>query len=110
MATLNVSGLEQLLENLLLSTPVPQFDLSDVPHKPLDICRSYLADILSSLVNCEPTAAYSSVQLSNDPLHGDFTIVLPRLCPGAKAGELAHDIIKKVTELHHPHCSLLLIA
>jgi arginyl-tRNA synthetase len=96
MRTLTISELEDLLKGLDLQTPVPQFASSDVLSKPLDLCRSYLADLLCSLVDCNPASAYSSVQLSSDPLHGDLTVVLPRLCPGSKAGQVAEDILNKV--------------
>lgn len=96
MATLTVSELEASLEKLNLNVPIPHFASADVLNKPLDLVRSYLADILSSLAEADRTAAYNSISLSNDPLHGDLTVVLPRLCPGAKAGELAKDLIKKV--------------
>jgi arginyl-tRNA synthetase len=100
MATLHESDLERTLEELKLETPIPHFDAADVLFKPLDLCRSYLAKIFSSLVDSEPLVAYNSIQLSNDPLHGDFTVVLPKLCPGTKAKEaesLADDLIKKVS-------------
>ncbi|KAF2791990.1 Nucleotidylyl transferase [Melanomma pulvis-pyrius CBS 109.77] len=95
MATLTVSELETSLEKLDLNVPIPHFASADVLNKPLDLVRSYLADILSSLVEVDRTAAYNSISVSNDPLHGDFTVVLPKLCPGAKAGDLAKDLIKK---------------
>jgi arginyl-tRNA synthetase len=100
MATLHISDLERTLEGLRLETPIPHFDSAEVLSKPLDLCRSYLAEIFSSLVNSEPLVAYNSIQLSNDPLHGDFTVVLPKLCPGTKPKEaesLANDLIKKVS-------------
>jgi arginyl-tRNA synthetase len=96
--TTPVSTLGHSLEGLQLSTPVPEFASADIQNKPLDIIRSYLCEILCSLTQSEPKAAFDSIQLSNDPLHGDLTVVLPKLCPGSKAAELANDIITKV---HH---------
>ncbi|KAF2707122.1 arginyl-tRNA synthetase [Pleomassaria siparia CBS 279.74] len=101
MTTLTIPELETALEKLELSIPIPQFAASDVLNRPLDLVRAYLADILSSLVDADRTAAYNSTSLSNDPLHGDITVVLPKLYPGAKFGELANDLIKKF-----PHCPL----
>lgn len=104
MATLHISELERILEGLKLETPIPRFDTAEVLLKPLDLCRSYLAEIFSSLVNSEPLTAYNSIQLSNDPLHGDFTVVLPKLCPGTKAKEaetVADNLIKKVSSSHY---------
>jgi arginyl-tRNA synthetase len=96
MATLTTSKLETALQKLDLDVPIPRFTAADVLNKPLDLIRSYLADILVSLVEADRIAAYNSIALSNDPLHGDLTVVLPRLCPGTKAGGLANDLIKKV--------------
>lgn len=99
MAELEIGKLEVALAALELSTPLPKFASADVLNQPLDIVRTYLADILSSLLDCNPSVAFSSIQLSNDPLHGDFTVVLPKLLPGSKAGELAADLIKKVRDM-----------
>lgn len=96
MATLATSELEIALQKLDLDVPIPQFTAADVLNKPLDLIRSYLANILVSLVEADRIAAYNSIALSSDPLHGDLTVVLPRLCPGTKAGSLANDLIKKV--------------
>jgi arginyl-tRNA synthetase len=96
MPTITIAELEELLKGLGLQTPIPQFASSQVLSKPLDLCRSYLANLLCGLVDCNPASAYSAVQLSGDPLHGDLTVVLPRLRPGSKAGELADDILDKV--------------
>lgn len=101
MPTFTITELEDLLKGLDLQTPVPQFASSNVLSRPLDLCRSYLADLLCSLVDCNPTSAYSAVQLSGDPLHGDLTVVLPRLCPGRKAGEVAEEILDKVCAALH---------
>ncbi|KAF2280930.1 Nucleotidylyl transferase [Westerdykella ornata] len=95
MATLSVTNLERLFGELELSTPIPQFASSDIRSKPLDLYRSYLAELICGIVDCDPTAAYSAVQLSNDPLHGDFTVVLPRLCTNANPKELAQTVIEK---------------
>ncbi|KAH7132009.1 arginyl-tRNA synthetase [Dendryphion nanum] len=95
MAALTVPDLEQALKALGLGVPIPKFTPADVINQPLDILRSYLADILCSLVECDHTAAFNSTKLSNDALHGDFTIVLPQLCPGSKPKELAPVLVKK---------------
>lgn len=96
MASLSISELENSLGDLDLSTPVPPFPTADVLNKPLDLFRSYLAEIFGSLVECDPAVAYNSVHLSNDPSQGDLTVVLPRLCPGAKPPDVAADLCKRV--------------
>jgi arginyl-tRNA synthetase len=103
MTTLTTSELETTLHTLGLDVPIPQFTAADVLNKPLDLVRSYLANILSNLVEADPVAAYNSISLSNNAEHGDLTVVLPRLCPGAKAGELAKDLIKKVSSIYIRH-------
>ncbi|KAF1998071.1 arginyl-tRNA synthetase [Amniculicola lignicola CBS 123094] len=95
MATLSLSDLEDLLGKLELSSPIPPHATADVLNKPIDVCRSYLANALCKSIECDPTAAYNSIQLSSNPLHGDFTVVLPRLCPGVKPSEVADALLKK---------------
>jgi arginyl-tRNA synthetase len=60
MATLDLGGLATKLEELGLG-PIPQFSEAHVLNKPLDIARSYLADILRSLVGCDPITAYNFI-------------------------------------------------
>lgn len=96
MATPTLSDLETALEAINLGAPIPTFPSADVLNRPLDIYRSYLADTLTSLTECDPTAVFNSIKLSNDPLHGDFTVVLPQMCPGTKPKDLAPEIVAKV--------------
>ncbi|KAF2474683.1 Nucleotidylyl transferase [Lindgomyces ingoldianus] len=95
MPTLSTADLESSLGGLDLNVPLPQFDAANVLDNPLDICRSYLAEILCSLIECDPTVAYNSIQPSNNLENGDLVIILPRLCPGAKVNELGFDLQKK---------------
>lgn len=97
MATDTVCGLEIALQKLGLEVPIPHFAAADVLNKPLDLLRSYLANILIDLIEADPIAAYNSITLSNNPLHGDLTVVLPKLCPGTKTGGLADDLTKKAS-------------
>jgi len=97
MATDTVCGLEIALQKLDLEVPIPYFTAADVLNKPLDLLRSYLANILIGLIDADPIAAYNSITLSSNPLHGDLTVVLPRLCPGTETGGLANDLIKKAS-------------
>jgi arginyl-tRNA synthetase len=96
MATLSLSGLESLLGGLGLEIPIPQFSAANVLNKPLDICRSYLADILRSLVEGDPVIAYNSIQWPNNIFNGDLVVILPRLSHGADPNALAFDLIEKV--------------
>lgn len=82
IATMNISGLEALLQKLGLSVPIPPFPSADVLNIPLDIGRSYFADILCSLIGCDAATAYNSIQLPNSVDNGDLAVILPRLSHG----------------------------
>jgi arginyl-tRNA synthetase len=95
MATLDLSGLATRLEGLGLG-PIPQFSEAHVLNKPLDIGRSYLADILRSLIDCDPITAYNSIQWPNDIFTADLTVPLPRLSHDADPTALAIDLMQRV--------------
>jgi arginyl-tRNA synthetase len=63
---------------------------------PLDICRSSLAEILSSLINCDVDDAYKSIQWPNNIFNGDLSVTVPRLQPGCKPTELSAKLVDKV--------------
>jgi len=94
--TQTIGGLEALLSGLEMKIPIPPFPAADVLNKPLDIGRSYLADILTSIVECDLTTACNSIQLPNNIYSGDFTVILPKLRHGGDFHALAIDIIQNV--------------
>lgn len=103
MTTLTIAKLEALLEKVGLKVPIPHFEAADVLNKPLDIGRSYYADILISLINsdpenerCDPKNAFNSIHSPGDVLIGDLAVVLPRLCHGSKANILGPALMAKV--------------
>ena len=96
MATRTITGLEELLSRLELKVPVPHFPDTDLLYNPLDIGRSYLADVLSSLVEGDVVTAFGSVRWPNDIESGDLSVVLPKLRPGVKPNVIAFDLSKKV--------------
>jgi arginyl-tRNA synthetase len=103
MTTLTIAQLEVLLAKLGLKVPIPHFEGADVLNKPLDIGRSYYADILISLVNsdpenekCDPKNAFNSIHSAGDV---DLAVVLPRLCHGSNAKILGPALMKKVRYL-----------
>jgi arginyl-tRNA synthetase len=96
MSTLTLTGLETLLGGLGLKTPIPVFPAADDLNKGLDIGRSYFADILCSLVKCDPLVAYNSIQWPNDIFNGDLTVILPKLSQGADYEALGMDLMTKV--------------
>ena len=93
--TLDVQGLEALLQELGAAIPIPSYPSADVLNKPLDIARVYLADILHGLLDCDTTLAYSSIQLPGSPDDGDLSIIIPKLGQGA-ASDLSFKIRQKV--------------
>jgi arginyl-tRNA synthetase len=96
MSTLDLPGLAKILEGLGLG-PIPQFSEAHLLNNPLDIGRSYLADILSRLVGCDPIPAYNSIQLPYDIYNGNLMVPLPKLCRGADwRSAFASDLIEKV--------------
>ncbi|PMD29321.1 arginyl-tRNA synthetase [Hyaloscypha variabilis F] len=98
MATLTLTDLEVLLKGLGLNVPIPAFEAADVLSKPLDIGRSYFANILHSLVDGDAKKAYSSILLPGDVFNGDLAVVLPKLKPGSKPGELGPDLLTRFPE------------
>ncbi|KAF2100656.1 Nucleotidylyl transferase [Rhizodiscina lignyota] len=98
MSTLTVTGLEALLGDIGLQTPIPHFAEADVLNKPRDIARSYFADILSSLVGGDPANAYNSIQWPSNIDNGDLAAILPKLSHGADYHALALDLITKFPE------------
>jgi len=96
ITTANISGLEALLRGLGLNVPIQHFPSADVLNKPLDIGRSYFADILCSLIKCDATTAYNSIQLPNSIDNGDLAVILPRLSQGADSEALGFTIKQNV--------------
>lgn len=97
MSTLTVTGLETLLDGIGLRTPVPYFAAADVLTKPLDIGRAYFADILSSLVECDPVTAFNSIQSPNNIDNGyDLAAVLPKLSHDDDPEDLGFDLMQRV--------------
>lgn len=91
-----IDGLEALLRVQGLNVPIPPFPSADVLNIPLDIGRSYFADILCSLIGCDAATAYNSIQLPNSIDNGDLAVILPRISQGADSGELGFKIKQNV--------------
>jgi arginyl-tRNA synthetase len=96
MTTLDISELEKHLASLGLGGSLSGPDTADVLIKPLDFWRIQLANILGGLVGCDSDAAYKAVQWPNNVYNGDLAVVLPKLCQGKKAAEVAVDLLKQV--------------
>jgi arginyl-tRNA synthetase len=100
MTTLTIPELETLLSKLGLKTPIPPFESADVLSRPLDIGRSYLADIVRGLVDSDPETAYKSIHWPNNIFNGDLAVILPKLSHGADANVLGFDLTQKVFAHH----------
>jgi arginyl-tRNA synthetase len=93
MATTELAGLQALLGRLGLDTEIPKCPETDVLAHPVDIYRSYLANILVTLLECDPRIAYESIQPATEITDGDLTIVVPRLrIKDTKPKELAAEL------------------
>ncbi|RAR04893.1 Nucleotidylyl transferase [Stemphylium lycopersici] len=92
---LSMESLERCLASLNLSSPLPTVTVADALANPLDLCRVHLAEILAGALDIEIEAAYKSVQWPNDIYKGDLVVVLPKLRPGAKADEVALELLEK---------------
>lgn len=99
MTTLTAASLEELIKALGAKTPMPSFPAADVLVRPLDIGRSYLADILSGIVEGDVSRVFSSIGLPNNLDPGDLVVVLPKLSHGSVADTLARTIIEKVRRI-----------
>ncbi|KAJ2905743.1 arginine-tRNA ligase [Zalerion maritima] len=95
MATTEIAGLTSLLENLGLSAPVPTYPEAQILENPLDIGRSYLAEILRSLVGVEDGIAYKAITWPNNIYNGDFSVPLPKLSHEKTPKDLASEITSK---------------
>jgi arginyl-tRNA synthetase len=93
---LRMDVLEQSLSSLDLNFPIPDVKDAEVLANPLDVYRTYLALILADAVGCDIDVAYKSIQWPNNIFNGDLAVILPKLRPGAKADEVAVELIKKV--------------
>ena len=91
-----MNALEQSLASLSLSVPVPGVKEAELLANPLDIFRTYLAEILAEITGCEVQAAYKSIQWPNNIFNGDLAVILPKLRPGAKSDEVAVELLEKV--------------
>ncbi|SPO04055.1 related to arginyl-tRNA synthetase, cytosolic [Cephalotrichum gorgonifer] len=102
MATVSADNLHNFLGTMGLKTPVPAFESANMTSRPLDIGRSYLADVLLGLLEGEdPVKAYNSIQWSNDTASGDLYVPIPKINHGeGDAEDLAFDLMQKFPQDH----------
>lgn len=95
-----MDSLEQSLGSLDLGVPIPHVEGAEVLANPLDIYRTYLAQILVAALDCNIEVAYKSIQWPNNIFNGDLAVILPKLRPGAKADAVAVELMQKVHAIH----------
>lgn len=96
MSTAGHDGLTELLQQLSISTELPNEESASLLANPLNILRASLARLLTGIVECDDGDAYKSIQWPNDMSNGDLSITLPRLRPGCKPKELSSELMNKV--------------
>jgi arginyl-tRNA synthetase len=90
-----------LLQTLSISKISEDLARAKFLANPLDICRSSLAELLSSLMSCDLDEAYKSIQWPNNIFNGDLSVTVPRLQPGCKPTELSAELVDKVWSSFH---------
>ena len=92
----------EAMKDLDLGDVSPLHGAKDSLINPLDRCRRVLAELLSSiLAACTVDDAYKCLQYPSDTSNGDFTLTVPKLCPGCKPHEVSTELINKVSDLCH---------
>jgi hypothetical protein len=105
---LKMEALEQSLGSLDLNVPVPNVNDADVLANPLDVYRTYLAQVLADTIGCDMNVAYKSIQWPNNISGGDLAVILPKLRLGAKADEVTIELMKKVRTLSYSNRDLVI--
>jgi arginyl-tRNA synthetase len=96
MSSVELEGLQKLLQHLSVAwQPADAHDIS-VLTNPIELWRSSLVTLLVDLVKCQTTDAYKSVQWPNNISNGDLSVTLPRLSPGGKVAEIASVLVDRV--------------
>ncbi|KAF1838671.1 arginyl-tRNA synthetase [Decorospora gaudefroyi] len=95
-----MEALERSLGLLSLHVPIPDIEPAEVLANPLDVWRTYLAQILAEIASCDIDVAYKSIQWPNNISNGDLAVILPKLRPGVKADALAFELMEKVRRKH----------
>jgi hypothetical protein len=96
MTTLTTEGLETLLSNLGAETPIPEHLGAITLHRPLDIARLYLADILKQLAPEHANNAYGAIAVTSSVDHGDLTVIVPKLDHECEAELYALELMRRV--------------
>jgi len=93
-----MEALEACVASLSLDSPLPDVPAARAEANPLDLCRIHLAAILVSILGCDFEHTFKCILWPNDISSGDLAVVLPKLRPGMKAGEVAAELMQKFPE------------
>jgi arginyl-tRNA synthetase len=96
MTTQTIPSLKALIGGWGVQIPIPSFLAAGVLVRPLDIGRSYLADIISNIVKCDAVKAFNLIYWPNNVDNGDLVVILPKLSHGANTNVLAQSLIQQV--------------
>lgn len=99
MTTQTVVSLEEHIGALGAKTPIPTYSTANVLVRPLDIGRSYLADLLCGIIEGDTSNAFNSISWPNNIYNGDLVVILPKLSHGSDVEALARSIMQKVRYL-----------
>jgi len=100
-----MEALEACVASLSLDSPLPDVPAARAEANPLDLCRIHLAAILVGILGCDFEHAFKCILWPNDISSGDLAVVLPKLRPGMKAGEVAAELMQKVRCVMRLNCS-----
>lgn len=89
-----------VMRDIEISDVSPLHGTKDPLPKPLKKCRSVLAELLSDILEgCMVDNAYKCSQYPNDTSNGNFSLTVPKLCPGCKLQEVSIELINKARYL-----------
>ncbi|KAL2192754.1 arginyl-tRNA synthetase [Corynascus similis CBS 632.67] len=104
MSTLALDGLAALLSGIGAG-PIPSIagepPVAHPLHRPIDIYRAFVADVLARLAGCETPVAYESLQIPGTPANGDLVLPVPRLrIKGKKPAEQCAELAAAFPDNH----------
>lgn len=96
--TRKMKRLETQLEKLNVHVPVPSYGAAQILENPIDVYRSYLANILEPLLkDASSQNVHHSIQYTNSLSYGDLILVIPRLqLKRSNPIEVAKDLASRV--------------
>lgn len=95
--TTTVAPLQKKLRTLGIDHSLPSYESGDILANPLDIYRSFMANELTKILDCDRQLIYNAIQWSNQLSNGDLILIVPKLgLKGAKLAEVTKELSSKV--------------